>query len=287
MVVDTTLGVDICMVTVDTTSTKNRIIWNKPVNTPIDSIRIYRDIASVYTWVGSVSMDSLSYFDDMTNGVNPNITSYRYKISAVDTCGNESGLSAFHKTIHLQVSAALPSGYNLNWDDYLGMPVTQYKIFRDTNNLGNFVVIDSVPFGITAYTDPIQWDSAGYLIEIDHPCVISKKNPQLMAANLNSSRSNIYRTTDSSLVSVHDIMNADDISILPNPNFGNFSIVTGKTKIMKMEIIDMLGKEVFNMNDLSPNNRNRYSVNLPRAQGVYTLKLITDSGIINKKFIIE
>ena len=193
----TQVQIPICMITVDTTSTKNLIVWDKPASAPIDSFRVYREIASTYKHIGSTAYSALSEFIDNTNGVNPNITSYKYEISLVDTCGNESVLSSYHRSIHLSVSPASPCGYNLFWNDYIGLPVTQYRIFRDSANKG-WKAIDSVSFGNNAWTDlacyPAQ-DSIKYFVEIDYlsGCAPSLKNPVSMATNLNSSRSNIYR----------------------------------------------------------------------------------------------
>ena len=76
----------ICIITVDSSSTRNIVVWEKPVTTGLDSFRIYREIAGLgYSHVGSVDYNSLSEFVDSTNGVNPVLTSYRYKISVVDS----------------------------------------------------------------------------------------------------------------------------------------------------------------------------------------------------------
>ncbi|MBN4051483.1 SprB repeat-containing protein, partial [bacterium AH-315-M05] len=97
--------VPICLITVDTTSTKNVIVWEKPITTGIDSFRILRELTTNnYLHIGSVTYSDLSVYIDNDPGINPNITSYRYKMSVIDTCGNESDTSDFHKTIHLGIT---------------------------------------------------------------------------------------------------------------------------------------------------------------------------------------
>jgi hypothetical protein len=44
-------------------------------------------------------------FVDMES--NAKIRSYRYKVAAIDTCGNESVLSESHKTMHLTIGMVL------------------------------------------------------------------------------------------------------------------------------------------------------------------------------------
>lgn len=287
---DTTLSVPICVVTVDSTSTKNVIWWDKPVNAPIDSFRIYRDISSTFTYIGSASYNSLSTFTDSTLGVNPNFTSYRYKISVLDTCGFESDTSSYHKTILLQVSPAIPSGYALDWDDYLGMTVTEYKILRDTTGTGNnWQAIDSVGFSTTAYTDPIPWDTVNYMIETDHPtgCTATVKNPTPMASNLNSSRSNVYKIIDSTSTGVN--ANAVDgeslIAIYPNPSNGIF-IIEVKEKNTSVKIFNMLGDEIRKINAVY--NREKISIDISRyAKGMYYIQASSGKNITTRKIILK
>jgi len=285
---------NICVVTVDSTSTKNVIWWEKPTNAPIDSFRIYRDISSVFTYVGSTSYNELSTFTDSTVGVDPNLTSYRYKISVLDTCGMESDTSDYHKTMLLQVSPAIPSGYNLDWDDYLGMTATEYKILRDTTGTGNFwQAIDSVGFAITAYTDPIPWDTVSYVIETDHPtgCTATLKNPLPMGSNLNSSRSNTYRTGDSTAVSVNNISNEFSVNIFPNPSNGMFTLdlKNNNSGSAIIKVYKVLGEKVYEEALTLKGTDNRNTISLPSGsgQGVYYLQISTSDNITTKKIIIE
>jgi PKD repeat protein len=282
----TTTERDICIVTVDSTSTKNVIVWEKPAVTNIDSFLIYRDIASVYTKVGSVDFTAPSQFVDNTTGVNPNLTSYRYKIKALDNCGGVSSLSTYHKTIHLQVSLGAPSGYQLNWDDYLGMTISQYRILRDTNNLGNWVPIDSVPFGITSYTDLTPWDSVRYMIEIDHAngCVISSKNPVPMATNLNSSRSNVYRMNGNV---THAGNYSDELFgfVYPNPSNGVFTVGVNNPEIFSVKVFNVLGEVIRSM---TSTGKNKITVDLSReSRGVYYVQLSAQGKMTTKKIIIK
>jgi len=92
---------EICVVTVDTCSTHNMVIWEKPAASNLDHFRIYRDVVGTWYHIGDVPYDSLSQFVDTTFGIDPNATSYQYAISSVDTYGNESDLNAHHQTMHL------------------------------------------------------------------------------------------------------------------------------------------------------------------------------------------
>jgi len=178
----------ICLISVDSTSTQNKVVWEKPITQAIDSFMVYREFGTGnYGIVGSVPYDSLSQFYDNTVGVNPNITSYRYKISAIDTCGNESQLSDFHETMHLSTNLAPNGNVNLIWDAYEGFPVIYYRILRDSTFSNNWEVLDSVSNNVFIWTDiNPPTNGADYVIDVIAPfgCTSTKSQDH------NSTRSN-------------------------------------------------------------------------------------------------
>ena len=177
----------ICIVTVDSTSTKNKIVWNKILSNSILSYNVYRELGTNnYVQIGNVPYDSLSQFVDTTNGINPNVTSYRYKISVIDSCNIERELSDFHETIHLTSNLGANGEINLSWDPYEGFPFSFYRILRDSTFSGNFEVLDSVSANNTTYTDffpPLV--GGNYLVE-----VLAPYNCSPTKTAINSSRSN-------------------------------------------------------------------------------------------------
>ena len=289
------MPIDICGVTVDNTSTKNVIVWEKPVSTIIDSFRIYRNIATVFTYVGAVAYQDSSYFIDNTAGVNPNTTSYQYKMKALDNCGNQSVFSSFHQTIHLAVGvAAPPKTYNLTWTDYLGFQITQYRILVDSLNNGNWKVRDSVPYG-----NPKQWsdiyhypnDTVGYMIEIAHPtgCIVSSKNPDPMAANLNLSKSNINKIADSTgTPHVANIKNELGAFLYPNPSNGIFTIELKEQPRgpVMVKVFNMLGEEVTQASYTAA--KNKISMDLSKqTQGVYYIHISSSEKTTTRKIILD
>ena len=179
----------ICLISVDITSTKNVVVWEKPQFAGLDSVRIYREFGTGnYGLVGTVSNDTLSQFTDNTFGVNPNITSYRYKIALVDSNGLQiTAQSPFHETMHLSTNLAPNGDVNLIWDAYEGFPVTYYRILRDSTFTNNWQVLDSVSSNSFIWTD-INPPSTGaqYIIEVVAPftCTATK------AVDHNTTRSN-------------------------------------------------------------------------------------------------
>ena len=182
-----TQPVDICVVTVDSAE-KNLIVWEKPPDSSLAGIKIYRNVGGTYSLVGYQPYDSISQYVDNDFGVDPNITSYRYKISAIDTCGNESDLSGYHETIHLTASLGVSGEVNLIWDDYEGFAFGQYEIWRDSTGNGDWENIGSVTSSSFTFSDlnvPFS-PSIKYAIDVvlPLPCTAEK------AINHNSTRSN-------------------------------------------------------------------------------------------------
>jgi len=143
---------EICIVTVDTTNGKNLIVWDNSSAVNIASYNIYKESnqSGVYYQIWSVSATATSIFTD--NTANPLIRSWRYKISAVDSCGNESELSQMHKTIHLTTSQGIGNDVNLVWDHYQGFNFSSYIIYRYSLSAG-LEIIDTIPNNLFTYVD--------------------------------------------------------------------------------------------------------------------------------------
>jgi hypothetical protein len=270
---------EICIVTVDTTSTKNFIIWEKPLVTDIVSFKIYRETSSIFTHIATIPYTSTSIFTDTTNGINPNTTAYKYKISAVDTCGTESALSSFHRSIHVSISPASPCGYNLIWNDYIGFPVTQYLIYRDSSNTG-LVKKDSVSFGNTSWTDFTCYsanDTIAYLIEAVNSAGC---NPSKSGGH-NSTRSNVQRNYSVSVPLISG--NNMNIKIFPNPANSNICIESeNELKDAEITIYNIHSQIMLQM----PLQKKITELDISKlVKGVYVIKILSEKGIAVKKLV--
>lgn len=117
----------ICYVEFDTVTWKNNVNW--PSNLPgnADSVRIYKEDGVNWVPIGTV-YKTTNHFLDMAS--NPQAQSYSYKIAVIDTCGNESNLSSYHKTITLLSAYDQPSNtYGFTWSRYEGLVVTYYYLY--------------------------------------------------------------------------------------------------------------------------------------------------------------
>jgi len=146
--------VQLCMVTVDSVSNKNKLIWKK-TNQNIVSYNIYKEsnFAGEFDFIGNVDYNSESNFIDSWS--NPKQRPFTYYIAAVDSCGNEAFESKYytHTTLHLTANLGVTGENNLNWSNYYGIyPLSTYIIYR--SNKGNkFEAIGSVASTVNSYSD--------------------------------------------------------------------------------------------------------------------------------------
>lgn len=279
----------ICIVTVDTATGKNVCVFEKDsiVNLGLSQYNFYRETttAGVYQLLGSKPASQLSKWTD--NSANPLQRAWRYRITAVDTCGNESAISNFHKTIHLAANIGLNNAINLAWDNYEGFNYGTYVIWRYTTASG-WAKLDSVPSNLNAYTDfnpPTPIVNVFYYIEVDNPngCVVSIKNPDPMTSNLNLSKSNINRInpTVNGVDQMPDI--ASLVQVYPNPTNGTFSIKNEKLKLKNVEVYNLFGELIFQ----KAINAKQETLTLSEANGIYFLKITSDEGAVTKKIVVQ
>lgn len=278
--------VPICMVTVDSSSTHNVIIWEKPVTNTIDSFIIYREVSSgVYQPIGAVAYDSLSECHDYL--ANPNITSYRYKLGVRDTCGAFSVTTPFHSTIHLQ---NLGDG-NFQWTFYQIEnslnPVLSFNVYRDNYSNGNYFPIGNVPGTNATFTD-ITFDSfsnSSYYVDVNWG---KSCNP---SRAVNTTRSNI-KPKGIIVVGVDDSVSAHIekmeqlIVAFPNPTHGDITaFIPASINPESIQLITSLGEEL-NIGVTKSSNE-RYLINtgiLPPGSYVIVFKCL--DGIYRKRIVV-
>jgi len=283
----------ICMVTVDTATGTNQCLFEKDsiLNLGISHYNIYRETSSsgVYVLIGNKPAHQLSVWTDPS--ANPQQQAWRYKISAVDTCGIESPISNFHKTIHLSANIGLGNVVNLIWDNYEGFNYSTYIIWRYTQATG-WDSINSVAGNPTitynSYTDltPPTLINLHYFIQIKNPfgctpSVFKYSDPSIMATTVNNSKSNTYKIGN--INSVNEISLDNLVNIFPNPSNGQFRIQSAGFRVKSLEVYNLFG-EVIHSEIV---NSSSFAVHLTLSNGIYFAYLKTEKGIVVKKIIVN
>jgi hypothetical protein len=287
----------ICMATVDSISMNNIIYWDKTGFDSSSVFYIYRDTANNnFAEIGTVPFDSLSQFTDTVrtlyaaNG-NPNVTSWRYKISVTDTCGNVGPMSPYHQTMFFQNSSG-----NFSWNHYqiegqtMPVPVlSNYRFQRDDSATGAWNTIQTVSASSTAYTDPgyaAYIATADWRVETNWTLICDptlKLAPGSMAA-VTKSRSNI---SNNKVFSTGIESAEKNVAVLmPNPAHSLVTIVLAKISMScRVEIYDVMGKlaasaQLINSDSVSVNTENF-------AAGIYTVRIIGGDEKATLKLAIE
>lgn len=278
---------EVCLVTVDSVlADHNIVVWEKPVpmNALIDSFYIYREITTnSYQKIGAVHADSLSIFEDF--GANPNTTSYKYKITSLDTCGQESpNTGLYHKSIHLQYS-----GFgNFQWTFYeiesTANQVASYNFWRDDLGDGNWAILQTVSGSSSSYTDIdyASYPNAIYRVDLNwiggYICSPTK-------ANINTSRSNKKGNfTPPDPAGLLELL-GDLLVVYPNPSNGLIRVQLPITLLgNELVIKDALGKELTRR--VIEGETTSFEIS-DHAAGLYFVQLVTEYGTVAKQVVLE
>jgi len=281
----------ICMVLVDSLEQKNLVVWERTPCVGIDSFFVYREHISTnnYILIGKTAFEDPTYWIDMDS--EPLIHSDKYKITVLDTCGNESYLenSTAHKTILLTVSENVQDGgFSLIWNHYEGYNFGTYRIYRGTGP-ADLAELNSIPYdiGTTIYNDinaPVG--NTFYQIAAIKPDGICSPDMggKVMSGPFSQSLSNLdddYATQDIIPEEVPEYM------IFPNP-FTSETTIKFKNPGMDnftLKISNITGQIVRIYTNIKTDRITVKRNDLPA--GIYTFKLTGNNGISHKgKMII-
>ncbi|ASS50655.1 MAG: hypothetical protein A3D31_13920 [Candidatus Fluviicola riflensis] len=267
----------ICLVTVDTTTTSNLVVWEKVETLGIDHYNIYREnaIAGNFMLIDTVQFGSESLFNDVV--ASPIDRSWRYKISAVNDCGVESPVSNPHKTMHLNAIVNLGNGSNdIYWDDYEGLVELEYIVHRHTDQNGWEALSPAVPFGTTVFNDvpPLGATGIDYYVDMDIaiPCSAEK------AQDFNSARSNKDKGqfstgngTGDSNNSIDELIGNALVAVYPNPFTDLLTVrIADATSEIPVTVYSVDGQLQFTGNFMNGTN----VLNLEHLQaGIYLVKV--------------
>ena len=157
----------VCAVSVDSTGSI-LVIWEKTAEVGTQSFNIYRENdTNAWDFVANIPMNRLSVFEDWN--ANPLLRSQRYKISCVDTCGNESGQSFYHNTLLLTSTYGdLTDDVRLMWNQYESIEYAEYIIYSGPWP-DQMKEVARVPKDVQTYVFENVLDTAYFQIGIELP----------------------------------------------------------------------------------------------------------------------
>lgn len=224
---------ELCMVSVQ--DDRNVLLWDVE-DLPIASYTVYREgnVSGEYEAIATIPYAQAGEWVDTTS--RPMSRSYRYRLTATDTCGNESQPSGIHKTMHLTISQGVGSTWNLVWTAYEGAEYSTYVIYRGTS-AADIQQIDIMPSaGNTTYSDNAAPAGEVYYqvgVMMTTPC-----NDAAKAATV--SRSNIASSSNPGEPEGIDDVNMGNIHIWSADGRIVVEGAEGKT----VQVFDMMGRRI-------------------------------------------
>lgn len=265
----------ICMVTFDTISLHNEIIWNNPAPAIYQHVNVYREtfqnnafekIAEVPFALPCIYIDTTSF---------PLVKSDRYKISFV-TEGVESEKSAPHKTIHLNINPGI-YGFNLIWNYYEGFDFLTYNIYRKIGT-GFYELIASVASNVNSYTDfYVGSGIATYYIGVvkQEPCT-----PGLKSSIFTSTISNIAAAAPIG-ISEKD---QSGMVVYPNPAHDRLMVSMKNNSGSNCRIMIYEPNGIPLLEQEASGNNTQIDVS-GLGPGMYLLKVTDNNTVTTRKFI--
>jgi hypothetical protein len=282
----------ICVATVDTVLNKNRIIWEKPITTSIDSFVVYREsaFAGVYDEIGRVAYSANSEYVDTSSY--PDISNNRYRLAIIDSCQNMTTQGDIHSTIKSWITP-LGNGDSLeiSFTKYVGIDSLSYTLYRGPSATNLQPVGSSYTFNGSANYYSIK--------DLSPPAYSSGYVYYQVRANIISicnSDSNTYQQSISNTVSYGNALGINqldqlfEVNAFPNPNNGafNVSIESNLIEDINLVIFNQIGELIWSKRIEKFSGKTSFYVPLENAaQGVYQLQVASNKKVINKRIMIS
>lgn len=277
---------DICVITVDSVTTTNLVVWEKIQTIGIDHYNIYRETSTQgeYILIDTVMSGNISLFNDVI--ASPAERSWSYKISAVNICGEESPLSVAHRTIHMDLLDLGSNSVQVNWNAYEGTTFTDYIVWRFTTAAG-WEEAGTVSNTTLSFTDPVDYATPGldYMVEFEltTPCSAEK------AQDFNTVRSNRERGQFATGEGVDGVSSnsvgenyLNTINMYPNPTSDKLTFVQEGNEQLTYTIFSLSGQEM----QTSQSSQTNTVLDLSNLNaGVYLVELKMNDIKITKRVV--
>lgn len=153
-----------------------------------------------------------------------------------------------------------------------------YTVAQQINHLYNWVVTNGiVVLGQNTNAATVQWinNGDGYIkVEVTNPQGCS--DTTAVATKIGN-------------VGMNETSDINNLSLYPNPNYGSFTVsfTLKESSATKLELINMIGHQVWISNMQLQNGEQQIPINLSLSAGVYVLKISTSSGEITKQVLVK
>ncbi|KAF0130300.1 MAG: hypothetical protein FD155_1600 [Bacteroidetes bacterium] len=273
----------ICMVTVDSLTNQNVIIWEKPVSGLITDFLVYRESsqANVYEVIGTVAYNDEPVITDFDS--NPSVRPYRYKIGFVDSENRVFPAGDYHQTIHLTISQGVGGNWNLIWTPYTGFDFASYKILRKSGS-GSYQQISTISSSFNSYTDfDAPSGDVAYIVAIERsgPCNTGLRTSGYTEVWSNEASLNPVSISDNKTV---------NFSVYPVPanDLINIQFADTADGSVNLTITDLAGRAIYSRDYAEVNAGQVHSFSTSEmVEGIYMLNVVSKDSKSTRKIVIR
>lgn len=270
----------ICIVGLDETTEKLRIVWNRTAEN-VAFYNLYRESnqAGVYLKLASIpAVDPGIYIDSASF---PNQLPHSYKLSVTDTLGNESDLSVKHTSMILQASKGLGGSHNLVWTGYIGFPFLSYQLYSGSSR-DSMVLLQSIASNINSFT--VESPPSGpryYQIAVERPEGCDPYLDLKSDVNYGQSRSNFDYLLP---ISTGELKLQVRFSVIPNPARDRINLKLSDEGSGQFRLMNLTGKEILIIR--FENGQKEIDVSM-LPPGIYLLECRSADEVFVEKLLIR
>lgn len=280
----------ICLVMVDSAINKNKIVWERIPDQGTAYYNVYKLAGASYDSIGFVLYDDMSEFTDFAS--TPDQNADRYKITAVDSSGNESALSPYHQTINLSSLQGVPATtITLMWnhfeDESGEFSPSYYYIYRGTTP-NNLVLYDSLSIAFNTKDYPNQTVWYYYIVTVKKPgACIPSSSAKANGGPYSQSTSNMEDDGVCNPIGINNLLGYIPLSIYPNPATENIIIQFNnpENKQYELKITDVTGKTIISTSLRGGTTKQSVDV-LNYDSGMYFVEIKGDK-VFKGRFVVE
>ncbi|MDD4236350.1 MAG: two-component regulator propeller domain-containing protein [Bacteroidales bacterium] len=255
------------------------LYWSKTEGVGTDYYNVYREGETEFELIGSKQFDETTIFTDTE--VDASETPYRYSITAIDTCGNESDYSDMHRSIYLMVQTDQYGVCTLDWTPYEGFFVVYYFVYSGDSE-ENLSLVDSTLYNNQHYVEMNPHENGTY-----YQIVVRRLDP------IDPGNEISYTKAYSNIVFCNNdvgIKNSfvNDFNVYPLPFDTRFKVELdiAQNGQLLMSVYNSLGQKVADLDNCQVNTgyfSKEYKIDLP--SGIYILKCIIGNEEKNIRLI--
>ena len=261
------------------------IAWERTLGNRTESYEVQREtsVAGVFETIGTLDFGDTGQSFILDQDANVLTKSYSYKLVTIDSTCHNKAESIVHTTVHVTNNVNLSNHANLNWNKYVGLPISTYKIMKGTS-IANLVEVDAISGNAApSWTDPqVFVPGTVYRIQMVLPTSVetrwatqkTESGPFTLAlSNIAEAQTGISQVEAN--VQVYPTIATDVVNI----ELGN------QIENVIVQLVSTKGEVVYSSGKITESKIQISVADI--AKGTYTVKVIAGDTIMSSSIIVQ